>query len=112
MEFIVVWLLFLTFVIGIILGGNMAKVSNASGDGPDKAPKRDADDAPNKTVELSSRFPVDMALRVAGFAICARPTNREAVWMRGGIEFRESEAVRRVKHAEAYEDAVAGVFVG
>lgn len=51
-------------------------------------------DEPHPTRSISRRFPEDQELRAAGFAIHARPRGREAVWLRQGVLYCHSEALR------------------
>lgn len=67
----------------------------------DEAKKRKADTdelvaLPSPSADTSKRFPLDQRLRAAGFAIAERPAGREAVWSKGGVEFRQSEALLRI----------------
>lgn len=113
MEFFAWFFILCIFGLGISIGGILATVSKASrddGDDESKTPKCEPD-AAGKTVETRDRFPVDMALRRAGFAIYARQAGREPVWIKGGVEFRESEAVMRLSREMDDREVLSGVYV-
>ncbi len=61
-----------------------------------KKQAEELDDLPHTTQDTSARFPEDVALRAAGFVIVARPKDREAIWSKGGVEFRHGEAMLRI----------------
>lgn len=42
-------------------------------------------------------FPDDILLRDRGFQIYLRPANREAIWIRDGVYFRQADAVAKAR---------------
>ncbi len=52
------------------------------------------------TRERTARHSDDARLRACGFTILARPQNGEPWWVRKGIAFRQSDAMRRIVPAE------------
>lgn len=60
-------------------------------------PKREeeAEDSRESRASTSMVHSEDVELRKRGFRIHARPKNGEPVWERGGVLFRQSEAIKR-----------------
>lgn len=55
--------------------------------------QEEVDAMPHRTLETRNRFPTDQRLRNAGFTIFSRPATGEPVWVRGGVEHKESFAL-------------------
>lgn len=53
---------------------------------------------PSKDTTL--RCPTDAKLREKGFHIHERKKNNEAVWIRGGKLFKQSEALKKIKEGK------------
>lgn len=88
------------FLVGIVLGAKMATAtSRDQGDG-DYREKPVPESEVVRPTETRNRFPADIRLRAAGFAIVSRPERGEPVWTRNGITFPESEAVLRIHRVE------------
>jgi hypothetical protein len=49
------------------------------------------------TLEKSCRFPLDMALRAAGWRIHARPRRGQPLWERDGVVLPELEAAKTLR---------------